>query len=177
MNKTSLFLMLGLISLFSACCRIFCKNDELSFGRIDHDMTKLKVHGGYYYYTENGRPGEAFVLCLYQNGVAQDIISMNIDTLFMKDLPKLPPSLDVFSWGIFKVEGNIITHEGWRPSLSGCLETYVNKGTVLNDTTYVITSQELRRNGRVDKHPRKVYNVYHFRATKNKPDSTNNFIR
>ena len=171
--------MFCLISFCSACS-LFCKDDELSFGRIDHDMTKLKVHSGYYYgdsTLDNGTIG-VNALYLYQNGVWQDIGGIDLGKWFTKDLPQIPQAAShVTIWGLFKVESNSITLERWHQLSTGCLTTLVKKGRVLNDTTFVITLRERYKNGRASSPAQEVYNIYRFRASKNKPDSTNNFIK
>ena len=169
--------MFCLISFCSACS-LFCKDDELSFGRIDHDMTKLKVHSGYYYGDSTTSNGKIRVnhLCLYQNGIYYDLAGKEIDELFAKDLLLIDPYIQD-SWGLFKLEGSSITIESWTQLSVGCLTTFVEKGVVFNDSTFVITLREKYRNGRASSPAQEVYKIYRFRASKNKPDSTNNFIK
>jgi hypothetical protein len=142
-------------------------------------MTKLKVHGGYYYgdstTTSNGKI-RVHHLCLYQNGIYYDLGGAEIDVLFAKDLLLLAPDIRHI-WGLFKIEGSGITIECWNQLSAGCLTTFVQKGQVLNDTTFAITSREKRKNGRASSPAEELYKIYRFRASKNKPDSTNNFIK
>ncbi len=81
---------------------------------------------------------------------------------------------NIYRWGGFSVNRKQeIVFEKWEPSSGGKVKTCVSRGSVLNDSTFIIT--EYVNNY----YPAKVYSLrdtFHFRPFSPKPDSTNAFV-
>ncbi|MBW7845753.1 MAG: hypothetical protein H3C45_08955, partial [Bacteroidia bacterium] len=79
------------------------------------------------------------------------------------------------NWGVFKIEGNFIQFERWYPS-DPPLKAYVRAGTIINDTTFLITESYRMQDGK--KTEVKTRNeTYYFKQFSPKPDSTNTFVQ
>ena len=149
-------------------------------------ITQLKL-GGYYYCADN--EGNFPFYFIYSNGVTFGYYSLskkqesNIDSFFAEKNyinRKVVTSLQstkewVCAWGILNIQNDIIFQERWEP----CppfqkIPTYIIKGRILNDTTFVL-EEKLNR--------RKEFlfdlknDTFRFKRHDFKPDSTNNFIK
>ncbi|MEY4904949.1 MAG: hypothetical protein RLZZ292_2764 [Bacteroidota bacterium] len=73
----------------------------------------------------------------------------------------------VFAWGVFKIQNNDLTMEGWMSGDGGNkYHTKIFNGKILNDSTFVIPK------GFINPLP----DTFHFVKTSVKPDSTCPFI-
>lgn len=172
--------MLLAIPLFSSCGKGLglCKDMELSFKRQDFSGSLLKTNG--YYYEEPDKSGNSPIHYLYRNGVYhggfkesyEDAKNGNIDVDATNSVLKQTRRV----WGAFRLNGNSIEIETWGATY-GCSKTISMKGEVNNDTTFVITQiKYMKKNGKVEEE-KKVNNTYHYRASLQKPDSTNDFVK
>lgn len=76
-------------------------------------------------------------------------------------------------WGIYNIESSNIKLEKWYPSSGGGMPVYLHTGTILNDTTFVITKSVRTKTGE----EKELNETYHFKQFSPKPDSTNTFIK
>ena len=75
-------------------------------------------------------------------------------------------------WGVFKVNSDEIEIETWTSSNGGALKTVVERGAIIDEETFVITSFHNNYNEKTS-----VRNdTFHFKQFSPKPDSTNRFI-
>lgn len=74
-------------------------------------------------------------------------------------------------WGVFTVSGNSIFFDQWYLRDGNVLASYKTYGTILNDTTFVMTSTD--REGFEDV---PLDETYRFTAFSAKPDSVNQFL-
>ena len=74
-------------------------------------------------------------------------------------------------WGVFQTTGSDILFDQWYIRDGGLLASYQTSGTILNDTTFIMSSST--RDGLSGV---LLEEVYHFKALASKPDSTNQFL-
>lgn len=182
MKKNRIILITIILFHLSSCSRLgLCKDDELSLKKENYTNGLLKTQGYYYNdLSENAEELHTKIYYLYQNGIffttgleSLDIaktgkINVDVENEFGKQIKA--------AWGLFTVEGNSIEIEHWQSSINGCEKTVYYKGEILNDSTFEIKLLEYRRNGKVNYSEEPNY-IYRFKELKEKPDSTNNFIK
>lgn len=159
-------------------------DDPLSISKTGYTGNQLKIDGYYYGgYPANENLKQDAVIdtwFLYRNGVALDGNTIEYQELAaqendwktsewhsnIKDLK--------YHWGVFTIEGNTIQIEKWYPSEKP-YSSYVNKGLILNDTTFLITEQYRMVDGsQTDKVIRNE--TFYFKQFSPKPDSTNPYV-
>lgn len=74
-------------------------------------------------------------------------------------------------WGIFQVNNQEISFDQWYIRDGKIFTSYQNKGTILNDSTFLITSTTREGLEGVI-----LTEKYHFKSLENKPDSLNDFL-
>lgn len=74
-------------------------------------------------------------------------------------------------WGVFTITGNDIMFNQWYLRDGGILTSYKTFGTVLNDSTFVMTSTDREGLESVN-----LDEIYRFKPLSTKPDSTNQFL-
>jgi hypothetical protein len=74
-------------------------------------------------------------------------------------------------WGIFQVTNNDIVFDQWYIRDGGLLASYQTNGTILNDTTFIMSSSNREGLSGVP-----LEEVYYFKALPVKPDSVNLFL-
>jgi len=165
----NIVLILLVLFLLAATC---CKDDELTIRKQPYFGDELRTDG-YYYRKENnqylGFP------CFYRDGClllmsgresSLELVDNYIESVFGY-------KRNCSGWGIFLIQNEgLIRLEYYRGSDCGW-QVYVEEGTILNDTTFKITT--LYRVDGSDKQGRN--DIYHFRQFYPKPDSTNTFIK
>jgi hypothetical protein len=146
--------------------------------------TSLRLNGYYAYKYTTITDGLELsnVRFLYKNGIIFDasnhgthsdielekIVHDNIDK-YMDKYRK-----DANYWKVVSISNSSITIEGWNSSLSPKnQDTIIEKGIILNDTTFRITSLNDRKGQLI----KSVSNIYEFKKFSPKPDSTNKFIK
>ncbi len=169
------FLLISLMCLFNNCEKIY-PDDKLSLTKTEYTGQQLKIDG--YYYTINKFSNKASVYVFFNNGVllnAGDGYDLTVpnyienslsSTSFINKLKGIK-----FSWGLFNVEGNNISLERWYSSTGGPLKTYIDFGTIINDSTFQITNS-MRSDG-TEKRSENI--IFKFKKFSPKPDSTNSF--
>lgn len=155
-------------------CRGERWDDELTLPKQSFTGSQLRLDGYYYRSTSSNYE----TIFLYRNGVVlygaytpfAEIESQEenyANGTFYNSVKD-----DKTSWGRFIIAGNEIKREFWQPSNGGALQTFTHSGTVVNDTTFRISSS-----WRSCKPKRKkdLDEVWRFKAFSPKPDSTNQF--
>ena len=167
-----------LLSLFllGSCEKLFTW-DKFVLPKTQYNGTQLRVDG-YYYMSEDGIYRRTY--CFYRNGCLLEMGSSSKTSLKETDahikreyLDRNDHSSQKEYWGLFVIEDNTIRFEHYIMNQGLRKEAYIWEGTILNDSTFHITSSH-RSNGS-DRTERNE--MYHFRQFSPKPDSTNNFIK
>ena len=152
----------------------------MSIRRTPCTSTKLRLDG--YYYQKWGNPERWQFYFFYRDGtvfggyafLASETLRVErelIDGTYTKDVKN-----EISLWGLFKIEDTKIQFEKWYPVNAGPTQAFVNAGSILNDTTFIIEeSYNLERNKKKDYS--KENSIFHFRFLRPKPDSTNNVLK
>ena len=164
---------------FSSCRFIekIILDDKLSIEKQSFSGKQLKTNG-YYYFEKNNRFFSNYFLyndgtLLYGDGSFTNDEFLEHELMFMDKTWINSVKNCKFYWGLYKIEGKFIEFERWYPSSGGPLHTYIKKGEIINDTTFIIT-KSMRSEGS----EQQIENdIYHFRKFSPKPDSTNVFIK
>ncbi|GIV26481.1 MAG: hypothetical protein KatS3mg027_0295 [Bacteroidia bacterium] len=153
------------------------KDDELTLTRTNYTSNQLRIDGYYYQKLNNNFFS---IYCFYRNGVLlatggvfssiQDMDKYLYDEFINRQEYKNYKS----NWGGFLIQGNSMKFERWYPS-DPPLKAYVRAGTILNDTTFIITEVYRMKDGSKTE-VQTLNEIYHFKSFKPKPDSTNKFI-
>ena len=157
-----------------AGCAKSRQDDDLSLPLRPHTGS-LRIDG--YYYNDYANGSHRHYYFLFGNGVIVDARAYEISDTAKAEayfsLPTWPVEIrkHKYGWGLFITEGNKIEFERWYPGGTP-LQAFVSSGTILNDTTFHITSSR-RSNGDDDDSEDEVY---HFRKFSPKPDSTNDYV-
>jgi hypothetical protein len=211
MVKQSVYNRFKLVtSIIIVCCLLSCglfssKDESFSFPRTPYNGNEFRIDG-YYYETVTSSSNNmpvilSRILFFYRNGI---VMSGGLPSL--SELPETEESFrngqyyatykgDQLYWGIFKIDGTIITRERWsNPNgtylayryyaeiLNQCGKENQRKNEfcnylryyaeILNDTTIRFTASE-----HVDgKDHKALDNTYHFKQFSPKPDSVVSFI-
>lgn len=169
MKRTFYFILV--ILLFQSCELFFrCPDEALTIERVDNNTYKLKLNG-YYYGAIRGDNAQVYLL--YQNGIFykgdyrpfKDVEKGDVD-FFPRDTSVLYEHRT--NWGVYLIENNDIEIEYWVTRLCGGAVVAREQGTIINDTTFVITY----RSGSKE-NPDAVFMFHEFNQ---KPDSTIKFI-
>ena len=151
------------------------KDDELSIQRRNYIGNELRTDGYFYYYNQQHYVERIVVYLLYRNGIIRTCGS----PVSFQDFEN---KIDVYSngsstkneWGVFVVENDNIKYEKWYGArfLESYI-TYIYAGKILNDTTFHITESYYSGT----KETKQINEVWHFKQSANKPDSTNVYIK
>jgi hypothetical protein len=167
--------------LLSSCKKGgLCEDDELNLQRIDYNGSQLRLDGYYFgEIDEESAPPLANIYYLYHNGIfytsdADDLeqaesgnISVDVDNVFGQKIKG--------AWGVFQIDGSTIEIDRWQSRINGCETTIYEKGTILNDTTFVLSRREFRDDGEATT-VRDINATFKFVPLPQKPDSSNQFI-
>jgi hypothetical protein len=164
-----------LLSVLSATCpRIGPCRNHFEMARQNFTGNQLRTDG-YYYGEPIANLSQVGLYYLYRNGILlldaetlSNVINGNVSS------PILSGNIKTV-WGVFAINGSSIEMETWIPSINGCEAVKLERGEILNDTTFVITRLERRGDGRLDSEDVRL--IYRFRRLAPKPDSTNSFIQ
>jgi len=160
--------------LISACC----KHDELGLSKKDYLGNALRLDG-YYISNFNGDINSKTTYFFYRDGIAingsefnEPVTLMEIDNVFSQSEFTNDKSNSRIGLGVFEINGTEIKHETWEAG-SGCAkQTVIYSGTILNDSTYVMTTFfNNYSNGTTA-----LQDTFRFREFSPKPDSTNTFV-
>jgi len=144
----------------------------LSITKEDYTGNQLNIRGYYYSNPEKDNDSKAYVF--FSNGTFlwsygdYDSLQMGLVNWPGTEIRKDDP---VF-WGAYNITGAQIIME--KCDIGKCrLTTEFMKGTVINDTTFILESYEHRKNGKPST-SRIIEETYNLYQTSNKPDSSNN---
>jgi hypothetical protein len=157
-----------------AACRGERWDDDLTLPIQNYSDTQLNIDG-YYYFESNGSNQVYF---FYRDGVVLDGLVVSLNELTATELDFMNGEYYNFAknnktcWGRYIIDGNIIKREFWPPSNGNNLEAWTHEGIILNDTTFKMT--KAWRSCK-PKEVNEIEQVYHFKRSSPKPDSTNTF--
>lgn len=176
----SKLIMLSLIVLFIAC-----NKGDIPLTLVAKPITsdKMRLDGYYYSNTPSDKGGEPLqsVFFFYRNGVMffpfttkvsdvpQSLQDLNLKV--NKDAYQKDATKD--AWGIFTIEGENIEYQRLYDGGSCRRPMKYCKGTILNDTTYLITECTDFKIGNNKDKTFAVNNTYHFKRFFPKIDSLN----
>ncbi len=146
--------------------------------------TNLKLNGYYVHKFTDQVSGVARsnAIFLYRNGgflntFSQSTWSDVILQTFLKESFVNKVNLnrkDITYWGVIQVSGSTITIELRNSSLGSRAErTFIEKGTIKNDSTFEMTVIYDRKGKKIET----FKDVYQFKKFSPKPDSTNKYIK
>jgi hypothetical protein len=169
MRKIYILLLILCIS-----CKQLCKDTSFSIYKVPYNGT-LRLNG---YYYEEPKDSLTTIYVLYNDGIVclpgsptiskmDKYILENNNSTILKD--------SKYAWGVFNIVGNIIKIEEWEPTMCG-YPVRLSTGTILNDSTYIITQYSLRTGSKTNT-TNDVKMIYHFRKFNPKPDSTNSYVK
>lgn len=179
--KTCLIISISLSQLFfslASCGKKTATSDDLlKTKKQGYIGNNLKL-SGYYYFKSGDRILNSYVL--YYNGVLLNsgAAGDNPNTLlflennFISSAYIQAEKEHKPSWGVFVVDGNKIIIEHWI-SGEGPLKSYIKEGSIINDSTFKITSAS-RQDGSESIN---LEELYSFKKFSPKPDSVNKFIK
>lgn len=137
-----------LLLTISNGCEKLCQDAELGLARTDNSTDSLRLDGYYYGDISGVNPNTAEVRLLYANGVFYNNLSFDLNdavsgnvVLINNDLRKEYKG----DWGVYKITGNSIEIRSWFSRANGCVGRYIEKGVILSDTTFKITSWQSSR--------------------------------
>ncbi len=177
-NRISVVIVL-ILTVLSSCALIGLQgfwDDELSINKQANKEKYLKINGCYYQKVNDKYQSLYF---LYEDGTLlsdggnfsyQELNKHEAtfdDSIWMEGRYKTK-----YNWGVYKIEGTKIAFERWYPSSGGPLCVYSRIGTILNDTSFII-SKVMRVDGTEES---ATNEIYYFKQYSHKPDSTNVFI-
>ena len=165
------------MGLAANCSKIW-KDDKLSINRTNYTGNQLKIQG-YYYLQKNQHFYDIY--CFYNNGIALAAGGLFLSVVEMDDylnrefINNNNYQKYKYNWGAYTINNATIQFERWYPS-DPPLKAYVREGTILNDSTFTISSSYRIKDG--NKTEVEARNeTYHFKAFSPKPDSTNSFVQ
>ena len=165
--------------LFLSVVFVGCIQHKISLSNNIGFKNQLKLDG-FYYTSINPKTKAVQKFFLYENGVILNM--MAFDSVDLVDLEKQIQGFNKYSsknkknylsWGVFELKNNNISITSWYPSSGGPLPVYVEKGGILNDSTFIIKWYETTKGKKV----RDLNDVYRFHKFSPKPDSTNYVIK
>lgn len=144
--------------------------------------TNLRLDG-YYVNKSNGRKGYGgnYPIFLYKNGIVLETYSGSFSydsevQAYLREYYANKKNLDkieMSQWGIVHISGSTISIEMRNASFEKTEKTMIEKGTIINDSTFEMTVLYNRKGEKVD-----TFNdVYKFKKFSPKPDSTNKYIK
>jgi hypothetical protein len=173
MKKIPFLLTVLLLSLLS------CEEEkEIKLGTPKQNYTGSLRTNGYYYLTiSNDTEERALMYFLYRDGtilyggapMTTDVSTRETD--FANGRWSVSAEGEKTYWGIFQVTGSDLLFDQWYIRDGGLLAAYQTNGTILNDTTFIMSSSNREGLGGVP-----LEEVYHFKAYNPKPDSVNQFL-
>jgi hypothetical protein len=173
------YLILVLLMLCTSCRFLIGEDDRLTFKR-SHNVGERINLKGYYYIKDSIPQGIGWsTYFLYENGIILYTGSFRLNELEQQEarfkrLHFNQTLRDVKDcWGLYRIDGDSISYEKWYPSGGPPKITFVRKGVILNDTTFVMRS--VSRSDGTEKDSIEEY--YYFKRFYPKPDSTNQFIK
>jgi hypothetical protein len=164
-----------LLALCLGCTKI--RECRLELNRFDYNSEELSIQGYYYTKADDGKIQPQFIF--YRNGVIKQLggTSYNEADLLEAEASWLEIESINFSrnkrinWGIFHIFNDQIVLEIWSSSKGGAPPLYRRQGSILNDSTFILTSYES-----CEGYSGEGEDTYYFKNLAVKPDSTNTVI-
>jgi len=166
--------------IFMFCCSASCEKERaaLSMSKTPYTGNELRIDG--YYYSGITPADDIGIAVFYRDGVCihmytrpkgQDTLDfiqndILLDNDLMSRLWSTPTNI-----GVFHINASSIEFETWEAGRD--IITFSNFGTILNDSTFVITREVNNDAGESTS----LNLTYHFQEFSPKPDSTNSFIK
>lgn len=174
-----LYIPLIAATLTHTSCRKlgFCHDTEFSIKKTAYTGTQLRTDGFYYGKGDTDYIGtvRCDVLIFYKNGILMFPGSPKEDS--MEEYMTISHRKNVsYGWGLFIIEGTTIKTERRPPTFAGCAPMNLMTGQILNDTTFILTSSETRKN-KGKSETTEISEQYFFRQFGTKPDSTNDVVK
>jgi len=175
MKIRTFVLLLSLGVLFASCEKLgLCKDGEFTFPREEDNSGLLKL-SGYYYNISEEYPNSVKIILLNQNGVIIGSMGGSLEEVQNESI-KLTVHENFKNWksgwGIYRIKNGNIEIQSWQTIQSPCKPIKVEKGEILNDSTFKITSWQDCRKRKINE----VEEIYEFKSYSPKPDSINSFI-
>ena len=152
------------------------KDDELSIKRMPYTGDTIRIDGYYYITLDN----YLTVYFLYRDGTIlygstfpESELNEHEKEYNTSEWQSIVKQAKDY-WGVLKIENNTIQFERWYPS-DPPLKSYVRAGTILNDTTFIITESYRMQDSKKTEVDSKN-ETYYFKQFTPKPDSTNSFV-
>ncbi|MFT6746040.1 MAG: hypothetical protein ACJAZ2_000378 [Glaciecola sp.] len=173
MKLITLFFFLILIGFTS------CEDDEelkLTTPKGNY-IGSLRTNGYYYLTISNDTENRALCYMLYRDGTLLYGGAPLVADVAAREVEYTSGSWDISAkaektfWGIFQTTGSNILFDQWYIRDGGLLASYQTSGTILNDTTFIMSSSTREGLSGV-----LLEEVYHFKALTSKPDSVNQFL-
>ena len=155
-----------------------CKPKNIILPKSTGLTNQLRIDG-FYYQKVNPKNDAVKVIFLYKNGVVLDLLTFEkLDIQAIRNHIKEyyddnRRNDNRLSWGIFDLKNLQISVTNWYPSSGGPLPVYVQKGVVLNDTTFVMNRLEKTNGKKIED----INSTYKFVQFSPKPDSTNTVLK
>ena len=157
----------------------WCDDEDLELKRKPYHGDELKIDGFFYGKGVKDFSGEEFhnVICLYENGVlllAGSPKKGELESYLLKtkDLELLQQTKA--AWGLFEVNGDDIKLAYWEAAPCG-YPAVLQRGKILNDSTFVLTSERIKRKGKVETRLN-INQQYRFQQFEHKPSYENHFL-
>lgn len=128
--------------LMYGCIKKWFKDDELSLEREPYEGNSLRIDGYFYDKVDNKFYSIYFFfrngIILYGGGdyTENEMIKKEKEYQTKDWVSHVKESKS--RWGVFQINNNEIKFERWYPS-NPPLEAWVRSGTILNDSTFIIT--------------------------------------
>jgi len=175
--KIYLFCVLGVLLMSSTCSK---ENDTELF-KTPYEGSELNLTGYFitnlnesiegelkstYFFYQDGVVlyGRSYPISMSENEIEGRFVSTDFDGVIKQSKS---------GWGIFVINEGELEFETWEPSSGGSLKTVVRSGSILNDSTFLITSFY---NGYSEETTVKN-DTFRFKSFSPKPDSTNMFVQ
>ena len=173
----SLIFMFGI----TGCSWLIPEDEEFTFDRLNYTGSSLIIDGYYFDIFESEWQGQMqtmySIMFFFRNGITlvgdfptnQELAAE--EESYRNGQYYQNEKQNKLKWGIFKVDGDVITREIWS-NPNGTYLVTIQKILILNDSTIQFTSSE-----RIDGSGKKsLNNTYHFKPFSPKPDSVVSFI-
>ncbi|WP_367330274.1 hypothetical protein [Sphingobacterium multivorum] len=166
------------IGLMIFLCFTSCIDQKLYLRNVQNPEA-LHTDGVYLSETNREDPREiaCSVILLYRNSIMlrgsvyKSDLKNNFEGTISKFANLMKDSKTGF--GVYDISNGEVYMEFWTPSSGGPLKTTINTGEIINNDNFRITYMKSNYGDA----ERSVDAHYKFYPLKNKPDSTNNFIR
>lgn len=161
-----------------SCDKNNFKADEFTLIKENYNGNQLQINGYFFYQINDPNTSEQYynTFVFFQNGICLKPNSTTDTNHLINDFinKEYNENIEEF-WGLYNIENSKIRIEyyGIRKGAWSKLPVYLKTGTILNDTTFVITEEKRSKDGSEYRALNDTFHFVHYQ----KPDSTNNFIK